>query len=1791
MLNSVLLLAKPVAFLKAVAAQMSQMDPVSLGSRATPLGTYRTPKKSHHQGRHEQDVPPSQRFRVSYQKVTVEVDLEQQVLHGETEITVAPLDDTLKVVNLDCRAMQIESIVINERRASFSYDDFLQNEEYMNDPKNPVLSKYKYDAHFDSNSANIGINQHHMLRSRYFPLFSDQNDTEEPNKAYALCSSELSIKIPDSVKIRVQGSNSTQSPLILKSVTGGTPQTQPNDEQMYTPLNIKIKYTVKNPKNGIMFHGGKLTSIPKNQWYCYTYNNDFGCSTSSWVPCIDNLYEKPAWDIYIIVPKTLDDIGAISDDEHASEPQNITDGGSVNNNDKENSKLDEEAVNGNKLLEDSLEKGTPTDQESISHNEISKKDEEEEDQNDQGEDDDEDEQEGESRKVEIIVAVPDSVHSTVIPHETDSTKKIVNFQFFIPVCAHHLGFAVGPFEVTPMLELKSGTDELTTSAAKTGAPPASDVLDTSEPTAAAATKAPTLFYFLPGQKDNVLNSTAFMYKVFDFFSKEFSSYPFSSYSIVFLDDFPSQPCSFAGMTIASSNLLYPPTHIEPVFSTTEILTNALAEQYSGINVLPKTLNDIWCVLGISRFMAMMFLKKLFGRNFYKFTIKKRTELLCEIDVSQRPLANQAFSFPMNCDQDLDLIKLKAPLVLFMLDRRMTKTDKSFGLYRVIPKIFVQALSNDLPNGNCLSTSHFQKLCEKVAHNRLDAFFQNWINNPGVPVFKVVQKFNKKRMFIEMSISQMQRGSFTKNHLSEFERDMQLGMDNAEILHSYKFQRFVDEANWHLTEVDDSEPQHVFVGPVTVRIHESDGSPYEHVMNINHPHSKMDIQYNTKYKRKKKKDGMIDIDGEEERENTKEKEKKKKKDLLKEDEEPKINKFGDVLISSADAKNWGLVEDEVQDQLEHEMDAFEWMRFDADAEWIGDIEINLSEQMFESQLRQDRDVEAQYEAVRSFAKQTKPTAHSAKVLLRTVLDKRYYHGIRVEAIRALATMSKVENDHIGMRYLLRAFKHLFCYTSEIKVSEYDELNWKEYIPKSNQFSNFTTLYLQKAFVQAFMIIKNNDGDAPIEIKRIVLGLLKYNDNDGNDFDDCYYICDLLRAITTHVISSNIAIDNVHALAATVDSEGQSAISNVNSDMAQYVSDAIHELNRCEKMDKWTTSYKEIITKTVLEQKIRLCKEGLAKVTFFDLLSYTQPFYNDGIKLVAYEGLLLLGGLRNKKVLKYYFLAMAMEESNFLKYELNKRLVYVIGVSGLSNTAIGIDDPEFLPDMDDESNANDAIKIREAEAETSFRITNDEHHKKSIRNSITKIRETLSFGKGLQKTIWKGIHSCLYSINTKRNLFDVATVIFEARDSFQIVFDRPMNKKLVVKIEALYIPDSIRKKQNGKETHNGDKIKRLAELPDTGPAAAQPAESNGKSLIPMEVKKATDFTASENANPTVLDLTKDDKQTQSPKPTFVIKIQRESRFKIQLPKIKLRTLSTVSPKLTLKPTQLSMPPPPAPVVHHAPIAKTNNLVKIIRSGDELQVHISILPMALEKVINKRRAIRKVIKTDNKLPLRFVRINIVKKTVEVCTDDRFGGLRNALTTHRRHSQITEMPVDLTKPLVTKKVTLKIDSAKWREHLNKRGAGKGVMKSNPVKEEAEDDDNSSGNDDEADHGISKPMMAPPTVIMAPPASPTVTAHVAAAIVNPPTDEQPVTKKPMIKFKLPSRNTTTPSVPATVTPSSASPTPATASDRKLDTSDSVSVERVAVKAEPAIENNVSDPTPVIKAPKLTFKIPKRPQS
>jgi transcription initiation factor TFIID subunit 2 len=111
-----------------------------------------------------------------------------------------------------------------------------------------------------------------------------------------------------------------------------------------------------------------------------------------------------------------------------------------------------------------------------------------------------------------------------------------------------------------------------------------------------------------------------------------------------------------------------------------------------------------------------------------------------------------------------------------------------------------------------------------------------------------------------------------------------------------------------------------------------------------------------------------------------------------------------------------------------------------------------------------------------------------------MDKRYFHGIRTIAAQILTKQATENSDYIGFYHLEKAFQDFFCLSDSAMT-------------KSNDFSDRTAYYIQCAIAKAIAKVRDNNGKAPMRVKRFLYDKLKFNDNSNNEV----WLCSKITAI--------------------------------------------------------------------------------------------------------------------------------------------------------------------------------------------------------------------------------------------------------------------------------------------------------------------------------------------------------------------------------------------------------------------------------------------------------------------------------------------------------------------------------------------------------------------------------------------------------------------------------------------------------------------------------------------------------
>lgn len=770
-----------------------------------------------------------------------------------------------------------------------------------------------------------------------------------------------------------------------------------------------------------------------------------------------------------------------------------------------------------------------------------------------------------------------------ITDPSDPSRKTASFSCDTPVLPQHIGFIVGPFEHVDLSEYRDIADDerLGENAIKVHA------------------------FCLPGKEDDVRNSAMMLARALDNFTERYQSYAFgNAYKLAFVDDLDCDTTHTASFSICSSRLLFPETVWEPLEHTTRVLVHAVASQWIGVDVVAHNPEDYWIIVGGSWFMAELYLRELFGRNDWRFRQKLMVDKVIQMD-KKRPSLQQLGEFLQQDPGEQEFMEIKSLMVLSILHNRLVKQSGKNGVDRCLYRMLFNARQGKYSNG-AIATDDFLDICEKVGHQKLETFFNQWVIGSGCPTFECFPSFNKKKQVVQLRIAQTQADPSVTTIENPLSAD-----------------DFMREAKEKARGFRPSTDPTVFVGPMTIRIHEADGTPYEHIVDINSNNVKVEIPYNTKYKRLKRnrlnKERMaaaagLDASGETQ-------------------EDVTFYMLGDLFTTPDEQKEWRLDDWPAEDEAKQEQEAYEWIRIDADFEWISRTNINdMPSYMYVSQLQQDKDVVAQAESIQYLANKEGHRLIST-FLIKTLMDNRYFHGIRTMAADVMARSALKRTDWIGLFHLKKAFQELFCLPGSPMT-------------RSNDFSDRSLYLIQCAIPKAIAKIKGEDGKAPMEAKRFLLDVVRYNDNRGNDYSDDHYISTLMQCLADCLSSPK---------------------TNINYDISDherneewdFTDKAIGELTRHQRLDEWIPTYQNIYTTTALSCAMRLIMNGVSPFKPSEFLQYAQLGNADNVRLKAWECLVRLGLVRKDSVLKFLIHEIRSDPSPYFRTQLLRVFGIAVG----------------------------------------------------------------------------------------------------------------------------------------------------------------------------------------------------------------------------------------------------------------------------------------------------------------------------------------------------------------------------------------------------------------------------------------------------------------------------------------------------------------------------------------------------
>lgn len=361
----------------------------------------------------------------------------------------------------------------------------------------------------------------------------------------------------------------------------------------------------------------------------------------------------------------------------------------------------------------------------------------------------------------------------------------------------------------------------------------------------------------------------------------------------------------------------------------------------------------------------------------------------------------------------------------------------------------------------------------------------------------------------------------------------------------------------------------YVGSLTVRVQELDGS-FQHTIQIEENSTKHDIQCHSKSRRNKRKKIPL-LNGEE----------------------------ADIDLACMDPESPVL-----------------WIRIDPDMSILRKVNFEQPDYMWQYQVRFERDVIGQVEALNVLSGYPSPATRMA--LAEILENEKYFYRVRMESAFCLAKVAnKMIGSWAGPPAMLNLFtRFFFCESSPPIV-------------KMNNFANLQQYFMQKTLPVAMALLRNSSNTCPKEVLHYIIDLIKFNDNTKNKYSDNYYrasLVDALASSITPAVSMSNASQKITA-----------------ENLSQDIKMVMEEITRFLNLEKLLPCYKYVITVSCLQAIRALQKNGHLSPDASLLRSYAHYGFFIDVRLTALEALIDLTRVTSNRDELEWLLDMAENDS--------------------------------------------------------------------------------------------------------------------------------------------------------------------------------------------------------------------------------------------------------------------------------------------------------------------------------------------------------------------------------------------------------------------------------------------------------------------------------------------------------------------------------------------------------------------
>lgn len=349
-----------------------------------------------------------------------------------------------------------------------------------------------------------------------------------------------------------------------------------------------------------------------------------------------------------------------------------------------------------------------------------------------------------------------------------------------------------------------------------------------------------------------------------------------------------------------------------------------------------------------------------------------------------------------------------------------------------------------------------------------------------------------------------------------------------------------------------------------------------------------------------------------------------------------------------------------------------------------------------------------------------------IFVRTLMDSRYFHGIRTTAARALVKHAKDEIDWVGLHHLEMAFQELFCLPGSPMT-------------RSNDFSDRAAYILQQVIPDAISKVRDNSGKTPLRVKRFLFDKLKFNDNSNNEYSDNFYVASLMKSLCHAMLGKSEARTDEE-----LDHFDMERVLEAQAE-EQLDKDAIAEFDRYRRMDEWSSSFQNLYSRAALQCQAQLMQAKMMDLDLMRFIPYTRAGTYDLLRMQAFQCLVDLDISQSPELLRWLMFTLSADSSAWIRHQ-SLRLL------GQALAHIAFGRPQQT-----EAFQNDGLII---EQESSTQIRRDDiARRQTIPGAIEALKRELAGDASMKECMWAACNSPCMGLLELSELTDLCRTLYD------------------------------------------------------------------------------------------------------------------------------------------------------------------------------------------------------------------------------------------------------------------------------------------------------------------------------------------------------------------------------------------------------------------------------------------------